>query len=104
MTGSRTELMFGLPVIQNLLQHLNYYATLIHKSMVGTFDKLDGAFVFTHILLHPPYGILRNLLILVAVPHMHLMRIVRVRESPWVIVVIQDLQQIIVHPLRRFGM
>lgn len=76
------------PKTKQNLQHLHHDSTLVHQAMIRAFHHTHRTPPLTHSLLHPPHCVLCNLLVAVAIPHLHLVRISFIRKSPGVMVVI----------------
>lgn len=70
-----------VPVLREAFQSLHDDAALVHECVLCALDDLDLTLLGSHSTFHPPYGVLGNLLISVAVPDTDTVRICVVREA-----------------------
>lgn len=89
--GRKKEWRTRSPAIADILENFDDDPAPEHQRVVCAFDDIDLALIGAHRVLHPPYRVLSDLLVLVAVPHPDCMRIRVVREAPRLAVVVEDL-------------
>jgi len=89
-----------LPKITGLFEDIDDNVRAVHKAMVGTLDDLHGATIRAHVRLHPADRILSDALVPIPVPHSDFVRITSIREAPWLLLMIQDLEQVGVSAFR----
>lgn len=80
------------PVLREAFQSLHDDAALVHECVLRALDDLNLTLLGSHGILHPPHGVLGNLLISVAVPDTDTVRIRVVREAHGQPIMVEDLQ------------
>jgi len=91
------------PKLAHAFQNFHHHRTLVHQAVIRALDDLYRASIPSQIPFHPSYSVFRDLLVLVAIPYLHLVRVGGIRETQRLIVVIQDLQQVIMGSVGRLG-